>query len=250
MQAIGPAGVQPDSAAAVAQSGVLGNPRQGLIMGTWGFFIGFAAVALYGPAAHAFQQSMQLSPLLVGLLVAAPQLTGSLLRIPFGAWVDKVGGRLPMLVLFGISIVGMWGLVFILVTVPHVTAALYPVILLFGFMSGCGVATFSVGIPQVSYWFPRNRQGTALGIYGGVGNLAPGLFTLILPVRHRRVRSRRVLSGLARLPADRHRHLWLAGARCLLLPASRPRHRSPTKRAVSRRAAGRNCSPAIRSGAP
>ena len=150
-------------------------------MGTWGFFIGFAAVALYGPAAHAFQQSMALSPLLVGLLVAAPQLTGSLLRIPFGAWVDKAGGRLPMLTLFGMSIVGMWGLVFILVTVPHVTVALYPVILLFGFMSGCGVASFSVGIPQVSYWFPRNRQGTALGIYGGVGNLAPGLFTLILP---------------------------------------------------------------------
>lgn len=170
-----------DIADAIARAGVLGNPRQGLIMGTWGFFIGFAAVALYGPAAHTFQQSMDLSPLLVGLLVAAPQLTGSLLRIPFGAWVDKVGGRLPMLTLFGISIVGMWGLVFILVTVPHVTVALYPIVLLFGFMSGCGVASFSVGVPQVSYWFPRHRQGTALGIYGGVGNLAPGLFTLLLP---------------------------------------------------------------------
>jgi len=169
---------EPDAA---VRAGLKGNPRQGLIMGTWGFFIGFAAVALYGPAAHAFQQSMTLSPLLVGLLVAAPQLTGSLLRIPFGAWVDKAGGRLPMLTLFGMSIVGMWGLVFILVTVPQVTIALYPVILLFGFMSGCGVASFSVGIPQVSYWFPRNRQGTALGIYGGVGNLAPGLFTLLLP---------------------------------------------------------------------
>ncbi len=164
-----------------AEQGLQGSPRLGLVMGTWGFFIGFAAVSLYGPAAHAFQISMHLSPLLVGLLVAAPQLTGSLLRIPFGAWVDKVGGRLPMLVLFGVSIVGMWGLVFILVTVPNVTAALYPVILLFGFMSGCGVASFSVGSPQVSYWFPRNRQGTALGIYGGVGNLAPGLFTLLLP---------------------------------------------------------------------
>jgi NNP family nitrate/nitrite transporter-like MFS transporter len=181
MAAIGLAAARSETAAAITQSGVLGNPRQGLIMGTWGFFIGFAAVALYGPAAHAFQQSMHLSPLLVGLLVAAPALTGSLLRIPFGAWVDKVGGRLPMLVLFGTSIVGMWGLVFILVTVPDVTVALYPIILLFGFMSGCGIATFSVGVPQVSYWFPRNRQGTALGIYGGVGNLAPGLFTLILP---------------------------------------------------------------------
>lgn len=165
----------------IAEAGLQGTPRQGLAMGTWGFFIGFAAVSLYGPAAHAFQQSMQLSPLLVGLLVAAPQLTGSLLRIPFGAWVDKVGGRLPMLTLFGASIVGMWGLVFILVTVPNVTPALYPVILLFGFMSGCGVASFSVGIPQVSYWYPQSQQGKALGFYGGVGNLAPGVFTLLLP---------------------------------------------------------------------
>jgi len=163
------------------RGGLQGSPRHGLIMATWGFFIGFAAVALYGPAAHAFQQSMELSPLMVGILVAAPQLTGSLLRIPFGAWVDKVGGRLPMLTLFGISIVGMWGLVFILVTVSHVTATLYPIILMFGFMSGCGVASFSVGVPQVAYWFPRNQQGTALGIFGGVGNLAPGLFTLLLP---------------------------------------------------------------------
>src|SRR5215472_2932861 len=158
-----------------------GSPLQGLIMGTWGFFFGFAAVALYGPAARSFQQSMQLSGLLVGLLVAAPQLSGSLLRIPFGAWVDKSGGRPPMISLFGISIAGMWGLVFILSNVHPITASLYPLVLLFGVLSGCGVASFSVGVPQVSYWFPRNRQGTALGIYGGVGNLAPGLFTLILP---------------------------------------------------------------------
>ncbi|MDE2630450.1 MAG: MFS transporter, partial [Alphaproteobacteria bacterium] len=82
-------------------------------MGTWGFFIGFAAVALYGPAAKYFQGQMHLSGLALGLLVAAPQLTGSLLRIPFGAWVDRAGGRLPMLTLFALSLVGMWGLVFV-----------------------------------------------------------------------------------------------------------------------------------------
>lgn len=167
--------------AASAHYTLAGTPPGGLVMGTWGFFIGFAAVALYGPAAHNFQTSMGISGLLLGLLVAAPQLTGSLLRIPFGAWVDKGGGKLPMIVLFVISIIGMWGLVYILFTVPHVTFRLYPVVLLFGFMSGCGVASFSVGIPQVSYWYPRRLQGTALGIYGGVGNLAPGIFTLALP---------------------------------------------------------------------
>ena len=161
--------------------GLRGTPASGLAMATWGFFIGFAAVALYGPAARYFQSSMHISGVLLGVLVAAPQLTGSLLRIPFGAWVDKGGGRLPMLTLFAFSLLGMWGLVYILYSVRELSAAVYPVILLFGFLSGCGVASFSVGIPQVSYWYPQNRQGTVLGVYGGVGNLAPGLFTLMLP---------------------------------------------------------------------
>ncbi len=153
----------------------------GLVMATWGFFVGFAAVALYGPAAHQFKASMGISGTLLGLLVAAPQLTGSLLRIPFGAWVDRAGGRLPMLTLLGLSLVGMWGLVYILFALGSIGAGAYPVILILGFLSGCGVATFSVGIPQASYWFPQQRQGTVLGLYGGIGNLAPGIFTLILP---------------------------------------------------------------------
>lgn len=54
--------------------------------------------------------------------------------------------------------------------------------LFFGFLSACGIATFSVGIAQTSYWFPRNRQGSALGTFGGLGNLAPGIFSIVLPL--------------------------------------------------------------------
>lgn len=55
---------------------------------------------------------MHFGGLALGLSIAAPQLTGSLLRIAFGAWVDRVGDRLPMLTLFGLSLVGVWSLVF------------------------------------------------------------------------------------------------------------------------------------------
>lgn len=159
-----------------------GSPASGLALATWGFFVGFGAVALYGPVAQQFKDSMGMSGMAVGLLVAAPQLMGTLLRIPFGAWVDRSGGRTPMLTLLGLSLVGMWGITFILFTIDRLDAHAYPVILILGFLAGCGVATFSVGVPQVSYWFPKARQGTALGLYGGVGNLAPGLFTLLLPL--------------------------------------------------------------------
>lgn len=161
-----------------------GTPRAGLSGATLGFFVGFAAVALFGPTAHAFQQSMQLGPMAVALLVSAPALSGALLRIPFSAWADTTGGRRPFLVLLVLSAVGMGGLT-VLVNVVAPAAfgpGCYPLLLALGLLSGCGIATFSVGVTQVSYWFPQQRQGRALGFFGGVGNLAPGLFSLVLPV--------------------------------------------------------------------
>ncbi len=161
-----------------------GSPREGLISATLGFFVGFAAVSLYGPTAKELKEVMGLSATLMGFLVAAPQLTGSLLRIPFGAWVDKIGGKKPFLILLIFSLTGMFGLTVLLFLLypEYLTIKFYPLILFFGFLSGCGVATFSVGIPQTSYWFPQKKQGIALGTYAGLGNTAPGFFTLLLPI--------------------------------------------------------------------
>jgi len=161
-----------------------GSPQQGLIGATIAFFIGFAAVSLFGPTAKKLQDIMGLTPTMVGFLVAVPSLSGSLLRIPFAAWVDTTGGRKPILILLAASIVGMVGLtaLMFLLYPAGMTAGLYPLLLVLGMLSGCGIAVFSPGIGQVSYWFPQKRQGFALGVYAGVGNLAPGIFSLLLPV--------------------------------------------------------------------
>ena len=161
-----------------------GTPGHGLFAATLGFFVGFAAVALFGPTAKRFQEVMQLGPLAVGFLVAMPSLSGSILRIPFSAWVDTTGGRKPFLVLLSLSVVGMAGLTAVvhLVYPERLTASYYPLLLFLAVLCGCGIATFSVGISQVSYWFPQNKQGRALAIFGGCGNLAPGLFSLLLPL--------------------------------------------------------------------
>jgi NNP family nitrate/nitrite transporter-like MFS transporter len=113
-----------------------------------------------------------------------PALSGSLLRIPFSAWVDSTGGRRPFLVLLALSIAGMAGVAFIVATryPDRLTPELYPLLLVLGLLCGCGIATFSVGISQVAYWFPQRGQGRALAMYAGVGNLAPGIFSLLLPV--------------------------------------------------------------------
>ncbi len=163
---------------------IQGNPQTGLYGATLGFFFGFAAVALFGPTAGKFTDLMQLSPEQVGLLVAAPALSGSLLRIPFAAWVDTTGGRKPFLVLLGLSLAGMLGLTLVanFLYPAHLTADLYPLLLVLGVLCGCGIATFSVGIGQVSYWFTMEEQGKSLGIFAGAGNLAPGIFSFLLPL--------------------------------------------------------------------
>ncbi|MFC7139745.1 nitrate/nitrite transporter [Halosimplex aquaticum] len=168
----------------MTESRIRGSPRRGLASATLGFFVGFAGVVVYGPVASEFESAMDLSGLALGLLVGAPQLTGSLLRVPFGAWVDDVGAKQPFLVLLGLSILGMAGLSALLLTAypEGLTAGLYPLVFLFGALSGCGIATFSVGTTQTSYWYPTARQGTVLAAYAGLGNSSPGLFTLVLPI--------------------------------------------------------------------
>lgn len=160
-----------------------GDPSSGLAMATFGFFTGFAAVSLFGSASKSFNEVMNMSGLLLGLLIAAPNLSGSLLRIPFGAWVDKAGGKKPFLTLLTLSIIGMAGLTAMLVLYypDKMTIEMYPLLFFFGLLSGSGIATFSVGVPQTSYWFPQNKQGVALGTYAGLGNTAPGIFGMILP---------------------------------------------------------------------
>lgn len=161
-----------------------GSPNKALFGATIGFFIGFGAVSLFGPTANSFIDVMKLTPTQVGVLVAIPMLTGSLLRIPFGAWVDNNGGKLPFLILLLMSVVGIAGLYWLLLTryPDHLGQAEYPWLLLFGALGGCGIATFSVGIGQVSYWFGPDRQGWALGAYAGLGNTSPGLVAIILPL--------------------------------------------------------------------
>lgn len=163
---------------------IAGSPNRALWGSTIGFFIGFGAVSLFGPTAQNFIDAMSLSPAQTGILLGIPMLTGSLLRIPFGAWVDSNGGKWPFILLLVLSVLGIAGLWWMLISLypDNLDQTYYPLLLFFGALGGCGIATFSVGTGQVSYWFDAKRQGWALAAYAGLGNTSPGLVMIILPL--------------------------------------------------------------------
>lgn len=160
-----------------------GSPARGLAAATLGFFFASAAISLFGPSATKLMEVMNMSPSQLGLLVAIPTLSGSLLRIPLGASVDVNGGRKSFLFLMIVSIIGLTGLSILLTTnYPNNMEGTYWLILLFGCLSGFGIASFSVGAGQSSYWYPKSKQGIVLGIFAGLGNLGAGVFAILLPL--------------------------------------------------------------------
>ncbi|MCU0559603.1 MAG: MFS transporter [Desulfobacterales bacterium] len=158
------------------------SPRTALAWTTLAFFAGFSGVSAFGPIVPKLKQAMEAGPLLMGILAASPALTGSLLRIPFGAMVDRMGGKKPIVILLLLAAAGVAGMTLMFSIAGTPRAVHYPFFLVCGILCGCGIAVFSVGVPAVSYWYPQRKQGTALAVYGGLGNLAPGIFALLLPL--------------------------------------------------------------------
>ncbi|GAX61543.1 nitrite extrusion protein NarK [Candidatus Scalindua japonica] len=141
-----------------------GNTRV-LVLATLAFAVCFAGWSLFGPLAVYMKEEFNLSSSAVGLLLATPVLLGSIVRVPIGILTDKYGGRkvFSLLMLFTFFPMFLAGF-----------AHSYPLLLVCGFFFGVAGASFSVGVPQVSQWYPKEKQGLALGIFG-VGNVGTAL---------------------------------------------------------------------------
>ncbi len=147
-----------------------------LAMATVGFAVNFWAWALLSPLGPLFRTNGTLGVLSesdVALLVAVPVIVGSLGRIPVGALADRFGGRVmfPLVsaaTMVPVLFIGFFGL--------HSYAAL----LVGGFFLGIGGTAFAVGVPFVNAWFPPQRRGLAVGIFGaGMGGTAVSALTTV-----------------------------------------------------------------------
>jgi NNP family nitrate/nitrite transporter-like MFS transporter len=136
-----------------------------LFLATVAFAVAFVGWSLIAPLAKRFQDDLDLTNTKTLMLTAVPVVLGSLLRIPVGALTDRLGGRV------------MFPVVLIVSAIPAAIFGFvdgYAALIVVGFFLGIAGASFAVGVPFVAGWYPKERQGFALGVYG-MGNIGTAI---------------------------------------------------------------------------
>ena len=141
-----------------------GNSLQ-LLLGTGGFAFCFAVFGSVSAMMPIIRKQLELDPIQVSVAIAIPVLLGSLGRIPLGILTDRFGGRLIFSIVMACSVIPAMLMGFV---------SEYWQLVLCGLFIGIALASFSVGVGFVSAWYPPEKQGTALGVYGA-GNIGQSL---------------------------------------------------------------------------
>ncbi len=149
-------------------------PRQAwsvLVVSTLAFTVCFMVWMMFGVIGIPLKKTLGLNATEFGLLMATPVLTGSLIRVPLGIWTDRYGGRIVMTILMAVTVPAIF-------LMSYATAFWH--FLVIGLFVGLAGGSFSVGTPYVARWFPKNRQGMAMGVYGA-GNSGSAVNKFVAP---------------------------------------------------------------------
>jgi len=139
---------------------------------TIAFTVCFMIWMMFAVIGIPIKKMLDLNETQFGLLIAMPVLTGSLIRLPLGMWTDKFGGRIVFFVLMLSTVIPIW-------MISHATE--YWHFLFTSLFVGVAGGSFTVGIAYCARWFPRERQGLAMGIFGA-GNTGAAVTKLVAPI--------------------------------------------------------------------
>ena len=148
------------------------DQRGALWLSTFAFTVCFAVWTIFAIIGVQIKKDLGLSDTQFGLLVGTPILTGSLVRLMLGIWSDQYGGR----IVYTFTMLSAAVMTFFLTYAYD-----YPTFLLAALGVGLAGGSFSVGVAYVAKWFPKEKQGTALGIFGA-GNVGAAVTKFVAPV--------------------------------------------------------------------
>ncbi|PHS22944.1 MAG: MFS transporter [Robiginitomaculum sp.] len=149
-----------------------GQQTRALTSSTLAFTVCFAVWTIFSIIGIKIKAELGLSDTQFGILVATPILTGSLSRIFLGIWADQYGGKIVYSTQMMLTAIAVALLSFANTYTMFLVAAL-----------GVGLAggSFAVGVTYVSKWYPKEKQGTALGIFG-MGNVGAAITNFGAPI--------------------------------------------------------------------
>nr|WP_272214679.1 MFS transporter [Marinicella sp. W31]MDC2880313.1 MFS transporter [Marinicella sp. W31] len=147
------------------------DQRRALGLSTVAFTVCFAVWTIFAIIGVEIKGELGLSETQFGILVATPVLTGSLTRLMLGIWTEQYGGRLVFPLQMLLAAAATWLLT---------SASTYPLFLLAALGVGLAGGSFAVGVTYVSHWYPPEKQGTALGIFGA-GNVGAAITKFCAP---------------------------------------------------------------------
>jgi NNP family nitrate/nitrite transporter-like MFS transporter len=142
-----------------------------LTMSTTAFTACFAVWTIFSIIGVRIKHDLGLTEFQFGLLAGTPILTGSLVRVFLGVWTDQYGGRLVNLLVMLFAAAATF-----LLSYAHT----YPQFLLAALGVGMAGGSFAVGVAYVAKFFPRSRQGSALGVFGA-GNVGAAVTKFAAP---------------------------------------------------------------------
>lgn len=146
--------------------------KTALVMSTVAFTVCFAVWTIFAIIGIQIRKDLNLSETQFGLLVGTPILTGSLIRVALGIWTDRYGGRVVFTATMLAAAVATFFLTY---------ATTYPQMLIAALGVGIAGGSFAVGVAYVSRWYPPEKQGTALGIFGA-GNVGSAVTKFLAPL--------------------------------------------------------------------
>ncbi len=111
-------------------------------------------------------------------LAAAPALSGATLRIFYSFMVPLVGGRRWTAISTATLLIPAMGIGF---AVQDNTTD-YPTMLVLALLCGLGGGNFSSSMANISFFFPKQRKGSALGVNAGLGNLGVSVVQFLSPL--------------------------------------------------------------------
>ncbi len=149
-----------------------GDQYRALGLSTFAFTVCFAVWTIFSIIGVKIKGELGLSDTQFGLLVATPILTGSISRIFLGVWTEQYGGRIMFPLQMLVTAVAVWLLT---------SVRTYEVFLLAALGLGLAGGSFIIGIAYTSRWFEKEKQGTALGIFGA-GNVGAAVTNFAAPV--------------------------------------------------------------------